>query len=104
MQAKVGPGETASTQVANYRPSIPSQTQAKEADVQAIYELTRALDKKVKFLIHNSISILGVNNWKNVLYLKGNERLYLFNSCRCGYLRTELTDHVETCRKPWCLS
>lgn len=49
VQAKVGPGETASTQVANYQPSIPAQTQAKEADVQAIYELTRALDKKVKF-------------------------------------------------------
>ncbi|KAH0992900.1 hypothetical protein GBA52_004383 [Prunus armeniaca] len=46
VQAKVGPGETASTQVANYQPSIPAQTQAKEADVQAIYELTRALDKK----------------------------------------------------------
>ncbi|XP_040374316.1 protein ALWAYS EARLY 3 isoform X5 [Rosa chinensis] len=45
-EAKVGPAETASTKVANSQPSISVQMQAKEADVRALFELTRALDKK----------------------------------------------------------
>lgn len=47
LQAKVGPGETANAlQVTNCQPSILVQIQAKEADVQALLKLTRALDKK----------------------------------------------------------
>lgn len=46
VELKVGPGETARTLVANSRPSIPAQIQAKEADVRALFELTRTLDKK----------------------------------------------------------
>lgn len=41
-------GEATKTQkVANSQPSILAQIQAKEDDVQALSELTRALDKKV---------------------------------------------------------
>ncbi|CAL5347002.1 unnamed protein product [Camellia sinensis] len=47
LQAKIGPKETANNQqAANSQPSILAQIQAKEADVQALAELTRALDKK----------------------------------------------------------
>lgn len=50
LQAKNGPSETANNQqTANSQPSILAQIQAKEADVQALAELTRALDKKVSF-------------------------------------------------------
>ncbi|KAK2646186.1 hypothetical protein Ddye_021381 [Dipteronia dyeriana] len=45
-QVKVGPSETVNTQQAIMQPSIIAQIQAKEADVQALSELTRALDKK----------------------------------------------------------
>uniref|UniRef100_A0A5B6Z075 SANT domain-containing protein n=1 Tax=Davidia involucrata TaxID=16924 RepID=A0A5B6Z075_DAVIN len=46
-QAKLGPKETANNkQEANSQPLIPAQIQAKEADVQALAELTCALDKK----------------------------------------------------------
>ncbi|KAK3189776.1 hypothetical protein Dsin_029337 [Dipteronia sinensis] len=45
-QVKVGPSETLNTQQAIMQPSIIAQIQAKEADVQALSELTRALDKK----------------------------------------------------------
>ncbi|CAN6726442.1 unnamed protein product [Malus baccata var. baccata] len=41
-----GPGETATAEGANSQPSIPAQIQAKEADIRAIFELTRRLDKK----------------------------------------------------------
>ncbi|KAL6971312.1 hypothetical protein U1Q18_030990 [Sarracenia purpurea var. burkii] len=44
-QAKIVPNETANNQ-ANSQPSILVQIQAKEADVQALAELTRALEKK----------------------------------------------------------
>ncbi|GLT63803.1 hypothetical protein SLA2020_363380 [Shorea laevis] len=47
LQPKVGSGETAYTQqVANFQSSVLTQTQAREADVQALSEFTRALDKK----------------------------------------------------------
>ncbi|KAF7144937.1 hypothetical protein RHSIM_Rhsim04G0219400 [Rhododendron simsii] len=47
LQAKNGPSETVNNQqTANSQPSILAQIQAKEADVQALAELTRALDKK----------------------------------------------------------
>ncbi|KAI8002837.1 Protein ALWAYS EARLY 3 [Camellia lanceoleosa] len=47
LQAKIGPKETANNQeAANSQPSILAQIQAKEADVQALAELTRALGKK----------------------------------------------------------
>ncbi|XP_015892697.3 protein ALWAYS EARLY 3 isoform X1 [Ziziphus jujuba] len=47
LEAKVVHGEATKTQkVANSQPSILAQIQAKEDDVQALSELTRALDKK----------------------------------------------------------
>ncbi|CAK7333147.1 unnamed protein product, partial [Dovyalis caffra] len=47
-------GETVNTQQAtNAQPSFCVQIQAKEADIHALSELTRALDKKVVFLIAN---------------------------------------------------
>ena len=47
-QAKNGHSETGNNQqTANSQPSILAQIQAKEADVQALAELTRALEKKV---------------------------------------------------------
>ncbi|XP_058209241.1 protein ALWAYS EARLY 3 isoform X2 [Rhododendron vialii] len=52
-QAKNGPSETANNQqTANSQPSILAQIQAKEADVQALAELTRALDKKVSSALY----------------------------------------------------
>lgn len=46
--AKIGAGEAAnSQQVANSQSIILAQSQGKEADVRALSELTRALDKKV---------------------------------------------------------
>ncbi|KAA8527473.1 hypothetical protein F0562_034812 [Nyssa sinensis] len=46
-QAKLGPKETGNDkQAANCQSSMLAQIQAKEADVQALAELTRALDKK----------------------------------------------------------
>ncbi|XP_073053694.1 protein ALWAYS EARLY 3-like isoform X1 [Primulina eburnea] len=46
-QSKVGPGETAShQQTAQYHPSTVAPNQAKEDDIEALAELTRALDKK----------------------------------------------------------
>ncbi|XP_052188738.1 protein ALWAYS EARLY 3 isoform X2 [Diospyros lotus] len=47
-QARIGPKETANNQqTLNSQSSVLAQVQAKEADVQALAELTRALDKKV---------------------------------------------------------
>lgn len=51
MQSKSGVMETAYQQMAYSKPSTVAQIQAKEADVQALAELTRALDKKVAKLI-----------------------------------------------------
>ncbi|KAH7573585.1 hypothetical protein JRO89_XS03G0176700 [Xanthoceras sorbifolium] len=45
-QIKVRPSETVNTQQAAMQPSIIAQIQSKEADVQALSELTRVLDKK----------------------------------------------------------
>ena len=47
-------GETVNTQQAtNAQPSFYAQIQAKEADIHALSELTRALDKKVIFVMAN---------------------------------------------------
>ncbi|GKU85492.1 hypothetical protein SLEP1_g162 [Rubroshorea leprosula] len=47
LQPKVGPGESVYTQqVVNSQPYVLAQIQAREADVQALSELTRALHKK----------------------------------------------------------
>ncbi|XP_073277623.1 protein ALWAYS EARLY 3-like [Primulina huaijiensis] len=46
-QSKIGPGETASyQQTAQYQLNTVAPNQAKEADIEALAELTRALDKK----------------------------------------------------------
>jgi len=48
---KVGHGQVVSPQQAiTSHQSILSQMQAKEADIRALAELTRALDKKVEYL------------------------------------------------------
>lgn len=48
LQMRIGSAETASYQQTAYsQPSKLAKIQAKEADVQALAELTRALDKKV---------------------------------------------------------
>lgn len=50
-QAKMGPKDNVSSQQISYsQPSSLAQIQAKEADVQAIADLTRALEKKVPVL------------------------------------------------------
>ncbi|KAK8623864.1 hypothetical protein V6N13_065226 [Hibiscus sabdariffa] len=47
LQLKIGPTETVySQQAMNFQPSAPSLDQAREADVEALSQLTRALDKK----------------------------------------------------------
>ncbi|KAJ0093660.1 hypothetical protein Patl1_25107 [Pistacia atlantica] len=46
-KVKVGPGEIINAQHIALQPSITVQFQAKQADVQALSELTRVLDKKV---------------------------------------------------------
>lgn len=48
--AKIGPSETAQ-QMSHSQPGTVAQNQAKEADVQALAKLTRALDKKVYILL-----------------------------------------------------
>lgn len=54
VQMRIGSAETATCQQTAFsQPSTWAQIQAKEADVQALAELTRALDKKVRtMLIH----------------------------------------------------
>lgn len=47
MQMRIGSRETADYQQAAYSHPPLTQIQAKEADVQALAELTRALEKKV---------------------------------------------------------
>lgn len=52
LQMRIGPAETADYQQTAYsQPSALAHIQAKEADVQALAELTRALEKKV-YMIH----------------------------------------------------
>lgn len=51
MQVNVGPGEIINAQHTALQPSITVQFQAKQADVQALSELTRVLDKKV-YILH----------------------------------------------------
>ncbi|KAL0414703.1 UNVERIFIED_CONTAM: protein ALWAYS EARLY 3 [Sesamum radiatum] len=47
VQTRIGPADAATyQQIAYSQPSTLAQVQAKEADVQALAELTRALDKK----------------------------------------------------------
>ncbi|TYH82554.1 hypothetical protein ES332_D02G069500v1 [Gossypium tomentosum] len=46
LQLKIGPTETVYTQAINSQPSAVSLVQAREADVEALSQLTRALDKK----------------------------------------------------------
>lgn len=50
----MGPSGTVNTQQATLHPSIVEQIHAKEADVQALSELTRVLDKKVLHLVSQS--------------------------------------------------
>lgn len=59
-QVQVGLSGTVSVQQAASQPSIIAQIQAKEADVQALSELTRVLDKKVVHLVSRSCIILDV--------------------------------------------
>ena len=59
LHAKIGSGEAAnSQQVANSQSIILAQNQGKEADCQALSELTRALDKKVGSLLLYFYSII----------------------------------------------
>lgn len=52
LQVRVGPGENINAQQTTLQPSITVHVQGKEADVHALSELTRALNKKVYMIMH----------------------------------------------------
>lgn len=56
-QAQDGVDEVLDLQLFNSQPSSIGHIQAREADVQALSELTRALDKKVRPVVNSQPSI-----------------------------------------------
>lgn len=100
-EAKFGPCKTTTTEnKANPHPSPLAQIGAKEADVQALSELTRALDKKVVSVDTCHLLTLDAYASKILYIYTSGVQNTVFSKSYILWKIIDLMAYIETCRKP----